>query len=85
MSRAQGRRPTGRLLSTITVGGPGSGIVEVEGTISNNVETVSEVRLRFNAHGKTSPIAIEICDIRYQEGEFRHVERNRRPGQLADF
>ena len=65
---------TGRQLSTITVGGPGSGVVEVEGTISNSVETVSEVRLRFNAHGKTSPIAIEICDVRYQEGEFRHVD-----------
>jgi hypothetical protein len=65
---------TGRQLSTITVGGPGSGVVEVEGTISNKVEIVSEVRLRFNAHGKTSPIAIEICDVRYQEGEFRHVD-----------
>jgi hypothetical protein len=65
---------TGRQLSTITVGGPGSGVVEIEGTISNSVETVSEVRLRFNAHGKTSPIAIEICDVRYQEGEFRHVD-----------
>ena len=65
---------TGRQLSTITVGGPGSGVVEVEGTISNSIETVSEVRLRFNAHGKTSPIAIEICDVRYQEGEFRHVD-----------
>ena len=65
---------TGRQLSTITVGGPGSGVVEVEGTISNKVETVSEVRLRFNARGKTSPIAIEICDVRYQEGEFRHVD-----------
>jgi hypothetical protein len=63
----------GRQLSTITVGGPGRGVVEVEGTISNNVETVSEVRLRFNAHGKTSPIAIELCDIRYQQGEFQHV------------
>jgi hypothetical protein len=65
---------TGRQLSTITVGGPGSGVVEVEGTISNSVETVNEVRLRFNAHGKTSPIAIEICDVRYQEGELRHVD-----------
>ena len=63
---------TGRLLNTITVGGPGSGTVEVEGTISNNVETVSEVRLRFNAHGKTSPVSIDLCEIRYQEGEFRH-------------
>jgi len=62
----------GRQLSTITVGGPGSGTVEVEGTITNNVETVSEVRLRFNARGKTSPISIELCDIRYQEGDFQH-------------
>jgi hypothetical protein len=64
---------TGRQLSTITVGGPGSGTLEVEGTVSNNVQKVSEVRLRFNAHGKASPISIEICEIRYQEGEFRHV------------
>jgi hypothetical protein len=63
---------TGRRLSSITVDGPGMGTVEVEGTISNNVETVSQVRLRFNAHGKTSPIAIEICDIRYQDGDFQH-------------
>ena len=47
---------SGLLLSRINVVGPGRGTVEVEGTISNNVETVSEVRLRFNAHGKTSPI-----------------------------
>jgi hypothetical protein len=62
---------TGRRLSSITVDGPGSGIVEVEGTISNKVETVTEVRLRFNAHGKTSPVLIELCEVRYREGEFR--------------
>ena len=64
---------TGRQLSSITVNGPGSGTVEVEGTISNNVETVSEVRLRFNAHGKTSPVSIGLCEIRYREGEFRRL------------
>jgi hypothetical protein len=62
---------TGRQLSSITVNGSGSGTVEVEGTVSNNVETVREVRLRFNAHGKTSPVSIELCEIRYQEGKFR--------------
>ena len=63
----------GRQLSSINVEGPGSGTVEVEGTISNNVETVREVRLRFNAHGKTSPVSIELCDLHYLGGEFRRL------------
>jgi hypothetical protein len=58
-------------LSSITVEGAGSGTVEVAGTISNGVETVSEVRLRFNAHGKTSPVSIGLCDLRYVGGECR--------------
>lgn len=64
---------TDRLLSSISVDGSGSGTVEVEGTISNNVETVREVRLRFNAHSKTSPVSIGLCEIRYQRGEFRRL------------
>jgi hypothetical protein len=62
---------TGRQLSSITVNGSGSGAIEVEGTVSNSVDTVGEVRLRFNARGKTSPVSIELCEIRYHEGEFR--------------
>jgi hypothetical protein len=64
---------TGRKLSSITVDGSGSGTVEVEGTVSNNVDTVREVRLRFNAHRKTSPVSIGLCEIRYHEGEFRRL------------
>jgi len=64
---------TGRQLSSITVNGSGSGTVEVEGTVSNNVDTVREVRLRFNAHRKTSPVSIGLCEIRYQGGEFRRL------------
>jgi hypothetical protein len=64
---------TGRLLSSITVNGSGRGTVEVEGTVSNNVETVHKVRLRFNAHGNTSPVSIGLCEIRYHEGEFRRL------------
>jgi len=61
----------GRQLTSITVEGPGSGTVEVEGTISNSVDTVTEVRMRFNAHGKTSPVSIGLCDLRYVGGECR--------------
>ena len=63
----------GRQLSSITVNGSGSGTVEVEGTISNKMETVREVRLRFNAHRKTSPVSIGLCEIRCHEGEFRRL------------
>ena len=31
------------------------------------------MRLRFDAHGRTSPIAIEICEVRYEEGGYRHL------------
>ncbi len=37
------------------------------------METVREVRLRFNAHHKTSPVSIGLCEIRYHEAEFRRV------------
>lgn len=62
---------TGRRLSSILVEGPGNGLLEVEGIISNNVETVTEVRVRFNARGKASPVSIGLCEVRYREGEFR--------------
>ena len=63
-----------RQLSSITVEGPGNGTVEVEGTVSNGVQTVTEVRLRFNARGTTSPVSIDLCDIRYLDGEFKHLK-----------
>jgi hypothetical protein len=63
----------GRQLSSITVNGSGSGTVEVDGTVSNSVDTVREVRLRFNAHHKASPVSIGLCEIRYQEGEVRRL------------
>jgi hypothetical protein len=63
----------GRQLSSITVNGSGSGSVEVEGMVNNNLETIREVRLRFNAHGKTSPVSIGLCEIRCLEGEFRRL------------
>ena len=62
-----------RQLTSITVEGAGSGQVEVEGTITNGVQTVTQVRLRFNARGKTSPVGIGLCDVRYEDGEYQHV------------
>jgi hypothetical protein len=63
-----------RQLSSITVEGTGNGTVEVEGTVSNGVQTVTEVRLRFNARGTASPVSIGLCDIRYEDGEFKQLK-----------
>jgi len=65
-----------RQLSSVTVEGTGNGTVEVEGTVSNGVQTVTEVRLRFNAHGTTSPVSIGLCDIRYVDGEFKQLKES---------
>jgi hypothetical protein len=63
-----------RQLSCITVDGKGNGAVEVEGTVSNGIWVVTEVRLRFNARGKASPVSIDLCDIRYVDGEFKRLK-----------
>jgi hypothetical protein len=59
----------GRRLKSIDVLGDGAITVEVEGAVNNEVETVREVRLRFNAHGHASPIWINMCEICRIHGE----------------
>ncbi|HUD49664.1 MAG TPA: hypothetical protein VMR33_22750 [Candidatus Baltobacteraceae bacterium] len=62
-----------RQLKSIAMEGSGEATMEVEGTVNDGAWTVSEVRLRFNAHGKSSPVTIEMCDIKYLNGDFRQV------------
>jgi len=59
----------GRHLKSIAVEGAGAITVEVEGSVSNDVPSVREVRLRFNARGHPSPIWINMCDIRRVNGD----------------
>jgi len=63
-------KPLARQLAAISVQGSGSGSVETEGTLSNGLHTVTEVRLRFNNHGHTSPVSISLEDISYRDGVF---------------
>ncbi|HWI58956.1 MAG TPA: hypothetical protein VNZ22_17145, partial [Bacillota bacterium] len=44
---------------------------EVEGTLTDQVPTVNEVRLRFGGHGQPSPVTISLADIHYREGAFQ--------------
>ncbi len=59
-----------RQLKSIDVQGAGAITVEVKGAVSNDVTTVSEVRLHFNARGHTSPVWIDLCDIRRIDGGY---------------
>jgi len=60
-------------LDAINVQGSGSGSVEVEGTLRGGRPVVNEVRLRFNAHDRTSPVIIWLHDIVYRAGAI-HLE-----------
>ena len=58
-------------LGSIIVGGAGSVSIEVAGTMTDRVPTVTQVRLRFNGRGQPSPVTIGLHDIRYFDGSFR--------------
>jgi hypothetical protein len=58
-------------LGSINVEGAGSVSIEVEGTMTNHIPTVTEVRLRFNGRGRPSLVTIGLYDIRYLDGAIR--------------
>ena len=57
-----------RQLGSINVEGSGNGSVKIEGSLTNGLRTVTEVRMRFNGHGHSSPVSISLQDIRYHDG-----------------
>ena len=59
-------------LSAITVDGDGSGIVEIQGTLVKGRYVVNEVRMRFNARGRASPVSITLEDIRFRDGTYSY-------------
>jgi hypothetical protein len=58
-------------LGSISVEGAGSVRIEVEGTMTGRVPTVTEVRLRFNGRGRPSPVIIGLHDMGYLDGAIR--------------
>jgi hypothetical protein len=58
-------------LDSINVEEAGWVSIEVEGTMTGRVPTVTEVRLRFNGRGRPSPVTIGLHDIRYLDGAIR--------------
>jgi hypothetical protein len=62
-----------KLLAAVDVEGTGRGTMEVEGRLNRGVQTVTEVRLRFNTHGCASPVSIALHDVGYHNGSFEPV------------
>ena len=55
-------------LGSINVADAGSGSIEIEGTLTNGQRMVNLVQLRFNRHGQTSPVTINLMDFVYHNG-----------------
>lgn len=58
-------------LGAISVTGTGFCTVEISGTSTNGILDVSKVQLHFDAHGKISPVTINLQDLCYRDGEVR--------------
>jgi hypothetical protein len=58
-------------LGSISVEGVGRARIEVEGTMTGHVATVTEVRLRFNVGGRPSLVTIGLHDVAYSNREIR--------------
>ena len=58
-------------LAYIQIQGSGHGTLDVEGTLTNQIPSVTEIRMHFEKGSGPSPVSIGLCDIRYVGGEFR--------------
>src|ERR1017187_8112438 len=63
-------KPLARQLSAINVQGAGSGSIEIDGTLTNGLRIVTEVRLRFNSRGHASPVSISLQDVCLHDDEI---------------
>jgi hypothetical protein len=79
-------KPLPTQLDYISVQGSGKGSVEIKGTLTRGVPNVTEVRLRFNCHGHTSPVSIILDNLVYRNGGIQHEnEFVARVNQLAFY
>jgi hypothetical protein len=66
-------KPLAHQIASINVQGAGSGTVEIKGTLTNGVRSVTELQMRFNSRGHASPVSIILEDICYHDGAI-HFE-----------
>jgi hypothetical protein len=64
------------MLDYIQLDGEGLGRIDVSGTIDGQTETVTEVALRFNMHGRKSPVTIALYDIEPRDRQYTYENRS---------
>ncbi len=60
-----------RQLDFIAVAGAGNGSVEITGLLTNRQRVVTEVRLKFDSHGHSSPVSVGLVDICQRNGKVQ--------------
>ncbi|MCL5280932.1 MAG: hypothetical protein M1376_13620, partial [Planctomycetes bacterium] len=77
---AESKKPKGEPLSHvldyINFEGEGCGRIQIKGTIADGTETVAEVELEFNAHGRKSPVTIGLYELKAKNGQYRYENRS---------
>lgn len=64
------------MLDYIKFEGEGFGRIEVEGTITNSVLTVTEMDIKFNARDHRSPITVGLYDVKPKNGQYKFENRS---------
>jgi len=59
-------------LEAISVEGSGCGIIEVDGVWTNGQAVVTEMRIKFDAHGHASPVSVDLQDIVLHHGALHY-------------
>jgi hypothetical protein len=58
-------------LGSIQVDGDGRGRIEVAGSLTNGLPAANKVTIHFAAHGRASPVAVNLQDFAYRDGSVR--------------
>jgi hypothetical protein len=64
------------MLDYIQFEGEGFGRLEITGTITGSVETVTEIDMWFNAGGHKSPVTIGLYDVGPKDGQYKYENRS---------
>jgi len=69
-------QPLTAALDYIKFEGQGLGCIEVKGTITGSIETVTEVVLHFNARDQKSPVTFALYDVEPKDGQYKYENRS---------
>ncbi|MDD5192022.1 MAG: hypothetical protein PHH54_01725 [Candidatus Nanoarchaeia archaeon] len=67
--------PLENTLNYIKFEGEGFGRIEVQGTVTNSANTVTEVDLKFNARGQKSPVTVGLYSVKPKNGQYKYENR----------